>query len=344
MSDLKEKKFGYIVNNQPCPGHLHPPYPPMPPPIPGVTMKDLIQYVNSYIDVRAKQIYEKIKEQWGGIDKQEIIDAVIAQIRTEIGDEVSRYISNHYNFEEMIDQKIAQIDILTPSSPEIKNLSSSINEISTTVQGLETSVSNLNTTVQGLGSSVEELDGKVSVVEASVQDLGDSITTIEGNVTALTTSMSNINNKVDALVASASNFATKDSVSQVEAQVSALSSAMTSYATNSRVAAIEASVSSMGSQLTSLSNQVSNILGDWASVKERTSQIPGILSDISDLKAAAQTFATKDYVDAEVDALNLALSSYATNDRVDGLEASVSATNDRVDVIESMLLFDDLTI
>ena len=106
MSDLKEKKFGYIVNNQPCPGHFHPPYPPMPPPIPGVTMKDLIQYVNSYIDVRAKQIYEKIKEHQGGIDKQEIIDAVIAQFRNEIGEEVSRYITNHYDFEEMIRDKI----------------------------------------------------------------------------------------------------------------------------------------------------------------------------------------------------------------------------------------------
>lgn len=102
MSDLKEKKFGYIVNNQPCPGHFHPPYPPMPPPIPGVTMKDLIQYVNSYIDVRAKQIYEKIKEHQGGIDKQEIIDAVIAQFRDEIGNEVQRYIENHVDFEQLI--------------------------------------------------------------------------------------------------------------------------------------------------------------------------------------------------------------------------------------------------
>ena len=50
---------------------------------------------------------------------------------------------------------------------------------------------------------------------------------------------------------------------------------------------IDASVSSMNTKLTALSNQVSDILGDWASVKERTSQIPGILSDIASLKASA---------------------------------------------------------
>ena len=107
---------------------------------------------------------------------------------------------------------------------------------------------------------------------------------------------------------------------------------------------IDASVSSMDTRLTTLSNQVSGILGDWASVKERTSQIPGMLSDIASLKADASTFATKDYVDAEVGALSAAMNSYATNARVDGLEASVSDTNERVVVIENMLLFDDLTI
>ena len=49
-------------------------------------------------------------------------------------------------------------------------------------------------------------------------------------------------------------------------------------------------------------------------------------------------------MDAEVGALSAAMNSYATNARVDGLEASVSDTNERVVVIENMLLFDDLTI
>ena len=48
-------------------------------------------------------------------------------------------------------------------------------------------------------------------------------------------------------------------------------------------------------------------------------------------------------MDAEVSALSAAMGSYATNERVDGLEASVSDTNERVVVIENMLLFDDLT-
>ena len=107
---------------------------------------------------------------------------------------------------------------------------------------------------------------------------------------------------------------------------------------------IDASVSSMDTRLTTLSNQVSDILGDWASVKERTDQIPGMLSDIASLKADASTFASKAYVDAKVGELSAAMTSYATNERVGGLEASVSAIDERVVVIESMLLFDDLTI
>ena len=140
MSDLKEKKFGYIVNNQPCPGHFHPPYPPMPPPIPGVTMKDLIQYVNSYIDVRAKQIYEKIKEHQGGIDKQEIIDAVIVQFRDEIGNEVKRYIENSTDIEKKIREQIQGMDFLTPSSSEFTQLKSSIGSLNGQVASLSASV------------------------------------------------------------------------------------------------------------------------------------------------------------------------------------------------------------
>lgn len=314
MSDLKEKKFGYIVNNQPCPGHFHPPYPPMPPPIPGVTMKDLIQYVNSYIDVRAKQIYEKIKEHQGGIDKQEIIDAVIAQFRDEIGNEVQRYIENHVNFEQMITQKIQQMDVLTEDSPTIQNLSNSVQNISSSVQTLKASVTNLS---------------------FAVQNLEDSIAAATSNVNALTTSMSGISEKVDALIASASNFATKDSVSQVEAQVSALNSALSSYATNSRVDGIDASVSSMNTRLTTLSNQVSDMLGDWASVKERTGQIPGILSDIASLKASASTFASKAYVDASISALSedvaelsATLTSYATQEYVAAEIAKINSNWD----------------
>ena len=154
MSDLKEKKFGYIVNNQPCPGHFHPPYPPMPPPVPGVTMKDLIQYVNSYIDVRAKQIYEKIKEHQGGIDKQEIIDAVIAQFRNEIGNEVQRYIENHINFEQLIREQIQDMDFLTPSSSEFTQLKGSVTSLATQVTSFGTQISSLSAAVESLQSQM----------------------------------------------------------------------------------------------------------------------------------------------------------------------------------------------
>jgi len=51
MAELKEKKFGYVV----CPPHHHciPPCPPGPIP-PGMTVKDWTEYINSYIDVRAR--------------------------------------------------------------------------------------------------------------------------------------------------------------------------------------------------------------------------------------------------------------------------------------------------
>ena len=65
MSDLKEKKFGFVVH----PPHPMPcnPYPfpcPVPGPIPpGIHTQDWLSYINSYIDVRARQMYEKLKEQ-----------------------------------------------------------------------------------------------------------------------------------------------------------------------------------------------------------------------------------------------------------------------------------------
>lgn len=56
MAELKPKKFGYVV---------HPPAPPkfnVPPPAPpGISTTDWIAYINSYIDVRARQLYDKLK-------------------------------------------------------------------------------------------------------------------------------------------------------------------------------------------------------------------------------------------------------------------------------------------
>lgn len=55
--ELKPKKFGYVVHPLPP----HPPMPPLPPPPPGISMADWISYINSYIDVRARQLYDKLK-------------------------------------------------------------------------------------------------------------------------------------------------------------------------------------------------------------------------------------------------------------------------------------------
>lgn len=72
MAELKEKKFGYVVNPPPGP-HKHiiphipgnpfmqPPPPPVPLP-PGMTMQDWMAYINSYIDVRARQLYDRLKD------------------------------------------------------------------------------------------------------------------------------------------------------------------------------------------------------------------------------------------------------------------------------------------
>ena len=57
MSEMQEKKFGYVVH----PPHHHC-FPPPPGPIPpGMSVKDWTDYINSYIDVRARQIYDKLK-------------------------------------------------------------------------------------------------------------------------------------------------------------------------------------------------------------------------------------------------------------------------------------------
>ena len=61
MADLKEKKFGFVVQKHHP--HCHPCPPPFPGSIPpGINMQDWINYINSYIDVRARQMYEKLKK------------------------------------------------------------------------------------------------------------------------------------------------------------------------------------------------------------------------------------------------------------------------------------------
>ena len=64
MAELKEKKFGYAVVPPcpPCPPHPLPPFPPGPIP-PGMTVHDWVQYINNYVDVRARQIYNKLKDE-----------------------------------------------------------------------------------------------------------------------------------------------------------------------------------------------------------------------------------------------------------------------------------------
>ena len=63
-AELKERKFGYVVQPPSCPHHH--PVPPFPPPPflipPGMTVADWTNYINSYVDVRARQLYEKLKK------------------------------------------------------------------------------------------------------------------------------------------------------------------------------------------------------------------------------------------------------------------------------------------
>ena len=65
MAEQTEKKFGYVVNppKPPCPP-IPPPFPPRPlPPIPpGMNVRDWLAYINSYVDVRARQLYDKLKK------------------------------------------------------------------------------------------------------------------------------------------------------------------------------------------------------------------------------------------------------------------------------------------
>ncbi len=61
--NLKERKFGYAVlpppPHPPCPHPPHPPHHCIPA---GMTVRDWINYINSYIDVRARQLYDKLKD------------------------------------------------------------------------------------------------------------------------------------------------------------------------------------------------------------------------------------------------------------------------------------------
>lgn len=64
MAELKEKKFGYVVQPPPPPPCPLPHFPikaPFPIP-PGMNVQDWTLYINSYIDVRARQLYDKLKK------------------------------------------------------------------------------------------------------------------------------------------------------------------------------------------------------------------------------------------------------------------------------------------
>ena len=62
--EMTEKKFGYVVNppKPPMPPCPPPPYPPPPPMPPGFSVRDWLAYINSYVDVRARQLYDKLKK------------------------------------------------------------------------------------------------------------------------------------------------------------------------------------------------------------------------------------------------------------------------------------------
>ena len=85
--DLTEKQFGYVV--PPVCHHHHPIPPPPPPPAPppGISMQDWMNYINAYIDVRARQMYEKLKELigQGGGSTPDVKNTVFPYIKLQRG-------------------------------------------------------------------------------------------------------------------------------------------------------------------------------------------------------------------------------------------------------------------
>ena len=74
MADLTEKKFGPVIP----PPRPHPvPFPPAMPIPPGMTMQDWMSYINSYIDVRARQLYDKLKSLISASDQEQEKDYIL---------------------------------------------------------------------------------------------------------------------------------------------------------------------------------------------------------------------------------------------------------------------------
>ena len=85
--EMTEKKFGYVVNPPkppmpPCPPP--PPVRPLPPIPPGFAVRDWLAYINSYVDVRARQLYDKLKKLISDIDKKDNVarDAIFLRDTT----------------------------------------------------------------------------------------------------------------------------------------------------------------------------------------------------------------------------------------------------------------------
>jgi hypothetical protein len=102
MAQLKPKKFGYVVQPPPPP-QFNASCPAMPAPPPGISTSDWIAYINSYIDVRARQLYDKLK----GLYQQVVSDSDDNTIHNHIllrdlttGETKKVYISNDELFSE----------------------------------------------------------------------------------------------------------------------------------------------------------------------------------------------------------------------------------------------------
>ena len=78
-SDLKPKKFGYVVQPPPpvnC--HHHPP-------VMAFTVDDVVDYVNKYVDVRVKQLYGKVQDNIEDkIDVKRLKNVVLEQVNEDI--------------------------------------------------------------------------------------------------------------------------------------------------------------------------------------------------------------------------------------------------------------------
>lgn len=177
MEDLTERQFGCVPPPpQHCMEHGH------------VTMAEWMQYINAYIDVRARQMYDKLKGVVGTGDTI-VQEAPIKQI--SVNGSILPITNKRVNItvpenasQLEFDSTISTYSKIESIANDVDQVGDSVSSLSNVVDGVKQDVSSLNGLINQIGSNVSSVQQEVSGVKSNIalikSDVSNNTTTIGG--------------------------------------------------------------------------------------------------------------------------------------------------------------------